>query len=83
MRKIKEWLWNVLFLDFYLDKGWSVRFKILNLISGDALREYITALNMNFSNFTKYEEINEDKAALFYARKANHWFLKMWREYRR
>lgn len=81
IRKIKEWLWDALFLDFYLDKGWSVRFKIMNLISGDMLRLFVTAINMEFKRFEEYEDI--DKAALSCAKKAKYWATQMWSEYRR
>ncbi len=41
---IRDKIWNALFLDFYLDPHWTVRFKIMNLISGDALREYLSSV---------------------------------------
>lgn len=40
---LRDKIWDVFFLDFYLDPHWSIRFKIMNLISGDALREYLTS----------------------------------------
>lgn len=40
---VKDWVWNALFLDFYLDKRWTFRFKLMNLISGDTLRIMIMA----------------------------------------
>lgn len=42
-RNIKDWIWDALFLDFYLDKRWTLRFKLMNLISGDTLRIMVMA----------------------------------------
>ena len=49
---VKDWVWNALFLDFYLDKRWTFRFKLMNLISGDTLRIMIMA----WSNLKDIEE---------------------------
>lgn len=43
LNNIKDWIWNALFLDFYLDKNWSFRFKLMNLISGDTARTMLMA----------------------------------------
>ena len=47
LRKAFDWIWDKLFLDFYLDKHWTFRFKLMNLISGDALRDYLTATHLH------------------------------------
>lgn len=39
MGRIKEMIWDKLFLDFYLDKRFSWRFKFLNWLTEDWLRE--------------------------------------------
>ena len=49
MTRIHDWIWNVLFLDFYLDKRWTFRFKLMNLISGDTLRPMLCSAYSNFS----------------------------------
>ena len=48
MQKIKDWIWNTLFLDFYLDKRWTFRFKLMNLISGDTLLPMLCSAYSNF-----------------------------------
>lgn len=41
---LREWFWDKLFLDFYLDKRWTFRFKVLNFLSGDVLRGYLSIM---------------------------------------
>ena len=79
MGRIKDWIWNALFLDFYLDKRWTLKFKVLNFISGDVLREYLSAIHSQLVNCEKYsEEFENPKAALFYAKRAKRWSDAIW-----
>ena len=41
---LRDWFWDKLFLDFYLDKRWTFRFKVLNFLSGDVLRMYLCSV---------------------------------------
>lgn len=45
MEKLKDYLWDKLFLDFYLSDGYSLRFKLLNFLSGDVLRSNLSSIN--------------------------------------
>lgn len=38
MAKLKDYIWDKLFLDFYLDKRFSWRFKLVNWLMEDWLR---------------------------------------------
>ena len=73
--KIYEWIWNTFFLDFYLDPRWSIRFKIMNFISGDALRQYLCSIHFY---------LNSNDTTLptdFRFRKAGYWSNNFFNEY--
>lgn len=53
MQKIKDWIWDKLFLDFYLDKRFTLKFKFVNLLYGDYLRNYLAFLGMNLRDVEK------------------------------
>lgn len=41
---MKDWIWDKLFLDFYLDKRFSWRFKLMNWLSKDWLRSELSSI---------------------------------------
>ena len=46
MTRLKEWIWDKLFLDFYLDKRFTLKFKFVNLLYGDELRAMLAFLGI-------------------------------------
>ena len=50
MHKIKDWIWDKLFLDFYLDKRFTLKFKFVNLLYGDYLRNYLACLESRLND---------------------------------
>ena len=42
LSNLRDYIWDKLFLDFYLDKRWTLEFKLMNLISRDVLRSCLT-----------------------------------------
>lgn len=44
MERIKEKIWDKLFLDFYLDKRFSWRFKLINWLTEDWLRAELCSI---------------------------------------
>lgn len=44
MEKIKDYIWDKLFLDFYLNNNYSLRFRLLNFLSGDILRSNLSSV---------------------------------------
>lgn len=77
MAKLKEYVWDKLFLDFYLDKHWTLEFKILNLISGDFLRPVITMLHYHLQ-----DNITMDPNGLR-CRRAKFWADAAWHAWRK
>lgn len=99
-RRLEETrLWNKLFLDFYLDNRWTVRFRVLNFISGgvllydvcDAYRclkrthDYDVYDDCGVEN-EEYKRIHEDMrqwAIGFYSRKAERYLDKAMQQWSR
>ena len=80
MRKVKDWLWDFLFLDFYLDPSWKLGFKILNLLSGDVIRPYLSSM-MHYTN-----EVREDMSSRELWVRTKHvrnYTIRMWEYYRK
>lgn len=77
MMMLKDWVWDKLFLDFYLDKRWTWRFKLMNLISGDALRDYLTATYQHLNS-----ESRTDKERERHIEKAKYWTNCAWELWR-
>ena len=50
---IHDFVWDKLFLDFYLDKRFTFRFKLMNLISGDTLRPTIALMWANLKDLSR------------------------------
>ena len=71
---IRNKIWDMLFLDFYLDKHWTLEFKILNLISGDFLRGVVTELHHHL------QECHEDN---LHFRRAKFWADAAWHAWRK
>ena len=44
MTKLKDYIWDKLFLDFYLDKRFSWRFKLVNWLMEDELRAELVSI---------------------------------------
>ena len=65
--------------DFLLDKRFSIRFKICNIIMGDYLREMIAFSKSNaeqiIENVSTYDEVPEAQAklAVLKAKQINRW----------
>ena len=78
MSEIKDRVWNLLFLDFYLDPRWTFRFKLMNLISGDTLRGCLTAVKNNLDTAQRY-----DSEPPLFVRRAKYWTDAMWKYYRK
>ena len=58
----RDWVWNTLFLDFYLDPHWTLKFKIINLVSGDDFRSLLTCARMSANKAEKnYQESPDGK----------------------
>jgi hypothetical protein len=74
---LKDWIWDKLFLDFYLDKRWTWRFKLMNLISGDALREYLSSAQQNLQ-----EGIEGKPGSYTYFKRAAYWTNCAWELWR-
>lgn len=80
MKKLKDWIWDKLFLDFYLDPGWTFRFKLMNLISGDALREYLTHAHYHLTRITDAEL--EGQPLKLHVNRTKHWVYAAWNAWR-
>lgn len=76
--KIKDFIWDRLFLDFYLDPHWTIRFKIMNLISGDVLRQYLTSAQYHLVNGMKGEP-----GAYTHFKRAAFWTDSAWKIWRK
>ena len=84
MRGIIDWFWNALFLDFYLDKDWTLKFKILNFLSGDVLRQYLSIIRSQLINHEEYaKKFGNLEVADIYARRAKASVDVMWNYYRK
>ena len=83
MKRIKDWIWDRLFLDFYLDNRWTLRFRFLNLLSRDALRTYLTLSRLELEKFESYKADKSFDAAIFYAKRAKFWVDEAWNSSRR
>lgn len=81
VRSLKDALWNALFLDFYLDPGWTLRFKLMNLISGDVLRPCLTQVRYDLAKINQ-EEMKGCPTGI-YVRRAAYWTDAVWREWRK
>ena len=56
MKKIKDWIWDKLFLDFYLDPRYTFRFKLINLIAGhDLILTYLSILEVQLDSIPDEE----------------------------
>ena len=53
MHKIKDWIWDKLSLDFYLDKRFTLKFKFVNLLYGDYLRNYLVFFGIRLHDIEK------------------------------
>ena len=69
--------------DFLLDKRFSIRFKICNIIMGDYLREMIAFSKSNaeqiIENVSTYDEVPEAQAklAVLKAKQINRWLKEV------
>lgn len=69
--------------DFLLDKRFSIRFKICNIIMGDYLREMIAFSKLNaeqiIENASTYDEVPEAQAklAVLKAKQINRWLKEV------
>ena len=69
--------------DFLLDKRFSIRFKICNIIMGDYLREMIACSKSNakqiIENASTYDEVPEAQAklAVLKAKQINRWLKEV------
>ena len=82
MQALKDWIWNLLFLDFYLDKHWSLQFKLLNLISGDSLRVILTALHNHLGEHGCSGCPCGECPGNLNVRRAKYWVDQAWSLYR-
>lgn len=69
-RSLRDFIWDKLFLDFYFDKHWTFRFKLMNLISGDRLRPALTGAHMHANRMDEPGEIHKKRTA--------YWVNYMW-----
>lgn len=76
--KIKDFIRDKLFLDFYLDPHWTIRFKIMNLISGDALREYLSSAQYHLKN-----GMEGKPGAYNHFKRASYWTNCAWELWRK
>ena len=69
--------------DFLLDRRFSIRFKICNIIMGDYLREMIAFSKLNaeqiIENASTYDEVPEAQAklAVLKAKQINRWLKEV------
>lgn len=75
---LKDRIWDFLFLDFYLDKHWTLEFKIINFISGDFLRCVVTSIHYNLENAD-----NVYPESIYRVRRAKFWSDAAWRAWRK
>lgn len=68
MKKTAEWLQDALFLDFYLDKRWTFRFKIMNFISGDTLRPILCEIYNDINLVNENEVVLKSRLPFRHAR---------------
>ena len=57
------WIWDKLFLDFYFDKRWTVRFRLLNFLSGGVLLYDVVGAWRDLKHAYEYEndpEVGEE-----------------------
>lgn len=73
IQTVRDKIWNALFLDFYLDPHWTLEFKILNLISGDALREYLSSAQQNLK-----KGMDGKPGSYTYYKRAAYWTNCAW-----
>ena len=78
LTKIRDFIWNTFFLDFYLDPHWTIRFKIMNLISGDTLRTCLTDVHYNLE-----QSLMAGPGAYLYTKRAAYWTDKALAYYRK
>jgi len=82
----RTWLWDKLFLDFYLDKRWTVRFRILNFLSGGALLDYVVTAYTFLIKAHEYDDSSEEER-LFWIKighkKAEFWLREAMKEWER
>jgi len=83
--KFKDWIWDKLFLDFYLDKHWTFRFKLLNFLSGGVLLYYVCDAWTNLNHMHDYDDFEKKRqwCIEFHSRKAKYWLDKafdLWRK---
>ena len=73
-RSVWDKIYDDLFLDFYLGKEWTWRFKLMNFISGDLLREFVTYVRLYLGGVDYYHKLNNEQGnkcpAEFYAMRA-------------
>ena len=74
MKKFRDWLSDNLFLDFYLDKRWTLRFKLMNLLSDDMLRILISECDYHLRNMEMYKD--ESPAIMWDARRMQYWLKR-------
>lgn len=76
-RSIRDKIRDYFFLDFYLDKEWTFRFKLMNFISGGTLLDYFVAIRNSLINAKYYidleEELHEKHAQNLYVKRAKMW----------
>lgn len=75
------WVRHKLFLDFYLDRRWTVRFRILNFLSGGVLLYWVITAHTHLKDGHKYDgmDVSEElrqHTFQFNARRAEYWLDK-------
>ena len=78
--KAKGWMWDKLFLDFYLDRNWTLRFKVMNIISGGELLTYLLAVR---NNLDKIPGESTPELAVLRAKRAKYWMDRAWSDWRK
>ena len=73
IQTVRDKIWDALFLDFYLDPHWTIRFKLMNLISGDALREYLSSAQQNLK-----KGMDGKPGSYTYFKRAAYWTNCAW-----
>lgn len=76
--KVKEWLCDKLFLDFYLDKHWTFRFKLLNFLSGGMMLDCVCPAWRELEHRNDYDN---DHWLKLCSKRADYWLneaFKSW-----
>lgn len=82
LSRFLDWVSDTLFLEFYLDKHWTFRFKLMNLVSGDSLREYLVSAWHHLDKLNPPDGIS-DPNARFHIKRAKYWTNAAWNSWRK